>query len=252
MQNATRITAEVRPTASRTTLSQRLDTRTINMFRYLLRLHLALFFLHGRYPSLLHRLVGLDYRCGGPDGPQHMEEGNDKNTMINRPSYKVIAILIIFEGISGLSKGTARLTVKLWDMLGDWWYRVIQKYPEGSSKHLQEERRRSLMHKILEDFVPSIKSQQQQQGAGSDVVQTSLADGNLRSVERNQPARATATRVSTCGVCMNVRESPSGAAPRCGHVFCWKCIIQWTMNVTECPLCRTVCRPQDVIAVYNF
>jgi len=54
-----------------------------------------------------------------------------------------------------------------------------------------------------------------------------------------------------CSICMNFKKFPS--ATPCGHVFCWDCIINWTMNVRkECPLCRRPCREQDVILLKRF
>ena len=54
-----------------------------------------------------------------------------------------------------------------------------------------------------------------------------------------------------CSICMNFKKFPS--ATPCGHVFCWDCIINWTMNVRkECPLCRRPCREQDVIFLKRF
>ena len=52
------------------------------------------------------------------------------------------------------------------------------------------------------------------------------------------------------GVCIVERCNP--AVAKCGHVFCWKCHLHWTRNVTEeCPLCRSMSRLQDVIGLYN-
>lgn len=56
----------------------------------------------------------------------------------------------------------------------------------------------------------------------------------------------------TCGICRGKRSYP--AAPvSCGHVFCWKCVYHWVSTVRpECPLCRSACRPQDLIALHQY
>ena len=56
---------------------------------------------------------------------------------------------------------------------------------------------------------------------------------------------------SICSICKMERKHPS--APSCGHVFCWKCLLHWVSAIRpECPLCRAPCRPQDVVALYNY
>ena len=61
-----------------------------------------------------------------------------------------------------------------------------------------------------------------------------------------------ATRASTCAICRLERSHPA-APSSCGHVFCWNCLIQWVSTVRpECPLCRSPCRPQDMIALHNY
>ena len=48
-----------------------------------------------------------------------------------------------------------------------------------------------------------------------------------------------------CILCLSDMTDPS-CAP-CGHLYCWKCIINWCGEKEECPLCRQICRPQQVI-----
>jgi peroxin-10 len=55
----------------------------------------------------------------------------------------------------------------------------------------------------------------------------------------------------TCAICQQIRKHP--ACPTvCGHVFCWKCLQQWVSSKGECPLCRTTCRPQDILALHSY
>lgn len=56
----------------------------------------------------------------------------------------------------------------------------------------------------------------------------------------------------SCGICKLPRSDPA-ISSNCGHVFCWKCLYQWTSTVRqECPLCRTACRPQEILALYRY
>lgn len=57
---------------------------------------------------------------------------------------------------------------------------------------------------------------------------------------------------STCAICSMPRSHPA-APSSCGHVCCWNCLMQWVSVVRpECPLCRTPCRPQDIICLYDY
>ena len=56
----------------------------------------------------------------------------------------------------------------------------------------------------------------------------------------------------TCAICRNPRSNPA-APSTCGHVFCWTCLMQWVSTVRpECPLCRSPCQPQDILALYRY
>lgn len=62
----------------------------------------------------------------------------------------------------------------------------------------------------------------------------------------------TDSSVHPCGICRMPRLH-SAAPKSCGHVFCWKCLYQWVSTVRpSCPLCRTACRPQDILALHNY
>jgi hypothetical protein len=60
-----------------------------------------------------------------------------------------------------------------------------------------------------------------------------------------------ATQTGTCAICQQIRTHPACPA-LCGHVFCWKCLQQWAASRAECPLCRTACRPQDILALHSY
>lgn len=48
-----------------------------------------------------------------------------------------------------------------------------------------------------------------------------------------------------CVLCLSMMKSPS--VTNCGHLFCWNCIIEWTSEKPECPLCRSFCERQNVL-----
>jgi len=53
-----------------------------------------------------------------------------------------------------------------------------------------------------------------------------------------------------CILCLEQIEETS--VTQCGHVFCWKCIVQWCTVKSECPTCREQCIPSKVIRLHHF
>ena len=53
-----------------------------------------------------------------------------------------------------------------------------------------------------------------------------------------------------CSICLNNFTNISTTI--CGHLFCWKCIIQYLQKNNYCPKCRKLCLPREVILLKNF
>lgn len=215
------------------TLSRILDIRTIDLIKYLLRLHLALFFLNSKYVSLLHRLTGILYRRK-PKLPKESVVTSNPVTNINYPSYIAIASLIVFESILELGDIVARVSVKGWDLLYHWLQ--VRYLHHRSRKITLSTSQHRPVQKLFDEFAPGISSK---------------FKGSPQHVE--ETVNISTGKHSTCGICFSTCETPAGAATRCGHVFCWACIINWTVKIRpECPLCRAKCSPQEVLALYNW
>lgn len=54
----------------------------------------------------------------------------------------------------------------------------------------------------------------------------------------------------TCVLCMDVRTNVS--AIRCGHLFCYDCILDWLKTKNECPVCRDPAKPSNVVFLLNY
>ena len=98
----------------------------------------------------------------------------------------------------------------------------------------------------IADYLERRKNKRQ--AALSDTASSIFPKASKSPIHIERPAKSQ----SYCSICRLPRSNPA-APSSCGHVCCWDCLIQWTSSVRpECPLCRSPCRPQDIIALHCY
>jgi len=232
--------------------SENLD-RYAKMIKWFLKLHLAMFYWNGMYPTIAHRLARIKLRddvapYSSPLGSSSSYSPMSGRIVANRPTYKPIAVMILFQAFAALAQTTAEASIEVAHSIQVSFFRWRRRRRLQSQRYSQSNRRSLLEHNstnseraeyldLIEERVPGIESAK-----------------CCSTVKTKKKKRRTDTSdiIHPCGVCLNERVNP--AAPLgCGHVFCWNCILHWVSNVrAECPLCRAPTKPQSIIPLYNY
>ena len=228
------------------TANENLDRYT-KMIKWFLRLHLALFYWNGMYPTVAHRLAGAKIR---DDVAPYLHPGRPMSGAIvaNRPTYKPIAVMILFQAVASLAQTTAEASIDVAHYIQVAFFRWRRRGRLQDQQHQQQHcngifydatnSERVEYMDMIEERVPGI--------ASAKKIDTTKKKNQKGSGKKD------GSDIHPCGICLNERVHP--AAPSgCGHVFCWNCILHWVSNVRhECPLCRAQTRPQDIIPLYNY
>lgn len=220
-----------------------IDSRSFDRYtkiiKWLLRLHLALFYWNGMYPTVYHRLVGAQIRDNiSPFNPLMNTSPNDGVIVANRPTYKPIAVLILLQALTALVQSAAEASIEIVHKLQIAyfrWRRTRNRYFDERVNNQcigRDGSEREAYLDLVEQRVPSASS---------------ATDVQLKQ----QQTKSKGQSIHPCGICLNERINPA-ASSVCGHVFCWNCILHWVSNIrAECPLCRAPTRPQDILPLYN-
>ncbi len=208
-----------------------------NIIKWLLRLHLAIYYWDGVYPTITHRIAGTNFRDNtSPTAATAAMTSRSGAIVANRPSYKPIAALIFLQAASALLQTAASASIEVAHKLQIAYFRWNRRSSANGLRRSisfnETESERAEYLDFVEARVPGIDSSSKE----------STICSQKKSSESHHP----------CGICLNERIHPA-ASCKCGHVFCWNCILHWVVNVREeCPLCRASTRPQDIIPLYNY
>ncbi len=250
------------------------DKYVIPTLKWIMRLNIALFYINGKYPNILHRLTATRIQnCtpstrAGSNINSARKNMNYRDYMISaeRPSYQPIGLLILVQCTAQLVKGMTNSCLDAWDAYKSN-NRQLQIQNEQREIHIQQhqQRQRQQQHgrcleggevreeerqcvtSTMETRVPSMLSPRRASADNNNIVNIASPPRIISSDSNNR-----STKLVQCGICMNDRVNPS-APKNCGHVFCWGCVQHWIATVRpECPLCRAPTRAQDVIVLYKY
>jgi len=204
------------------------------LIKWIIRFNLALFYLNGRYPTILYRLTGIQMKGSIEDNV-----ANGASMHWSRPCYKFVGRVMIIHAIAKAVQASSLLSLNTWysrRLIEQREERRRERHPNNTIEDSSRIRAETLSSS-MEARVPSLKKTSIMESGGY-IAETVCAGNQTSPIQ--------------CSICMNNRKNPS-ALSGCGHVFCWSCVQHWISTVrSECPICRTTARVQDVIPLYNY
>jgi peroxin-10 len=220
---------------------------TYSMATWLVRLHLAQYLITGKYPTILHRLLGLQLR-----GENEAGASTAQSAVPARPnSQKVLASLILIQASSTAVQKISNWMAQLVASNLEKRRRVAVSSMNALSPEAQLQNSLAgffsdvLLHSIEEDSREAEKSD-----TDDDSVSGNKGSSNV-SHDNNTGTISNSVR-TLCTICRTERKH-SAAPVSCGHICCWNCLNQWVINVRpECPLCRAPCKRQEIILLHQY
>ncbi|UZJ51353.1 hypothetical protein CBS101457_000673 [Exobasidium rhododendri] len=242
------------------------------LLTYLSAAHLALFYLGGKYYSVGQRMSGTRYistisRRPGAKPPSYEVLGfllgiqllvkallraNKWRIEFKRAKEEKATATVLAEKEDGEERHGSTKTVKAKQYnvvtidTTQWSHQTSPPTKVPSKK----ERRQVPLTFPDPDALPSA----QDLGLPSNVDRNLLEAARKSSKIRAAELESISESLLKCTLCMERREPQKGtsAVTECGHVFCWDCIVGWSKEKPECPLCRQSLNPSHLLPIYNF
>ncbi|CCD26258.1 ubiquitin-protein ligase peroxin 10 NDAI_0H00840 [Naumovozyma dairenensis CBS 421] len=182
-----------------------------NLLDLSLDTHMIVFYFQGAYYDLSKRLFGMKYALG------HRVSSNEKQFRDKSSNtYTIVGYIILLQNL-------AKVIPKIMERL--------RQLNFNSASNNNEKLQISNKDRLRNDgTIIRIPKEQ-------EVVHISLSD------EKILPFIPPSSR--NCILCLNDMVDPS-CSP-CGHIFCWRCLMDWCQERAECPLCRQPCLPQQIL-----
>ncbi|CAB4256015.1 similar to Saccharomyces cerevisiae YDR265W PEX10 Peroxisomal membrane E3 ubiquitin ligase, required for for Ubc4p-dependent Pex5p ubiquitination and peroxisomal matrix protein import [Maudiozyma barnettii] len=180
----------------------------------LLDIHMLIFYFKGAYYDMSRRVSGLRYVTG-----HHLTNDEKRIRERNSKTYKVLGSVLLLQSLSNY--------IPLVKYLGQLLTNSIFKHNYRDTNIKSSDQTR------INEKIGIIKGVPEE----SKYHHIDLSDGNCFKFIPESSRK--------CILCLSDISDPSSAP--CGHIYCWKCIINWCTEKEECPLCRQICKPQQVI-----
>ncbi|KAL7005053.1 peroxisome biogenesis factor 10 [Cystobasidiomycetes sp. EMM_F5] len=194
-------------------------------------IHLAIFYLFGRYYHLAKRFFRIRYLSLQPR-PTEAQQGAAGT---KPPSYEVLGVLMVVQ-----------LSVRL-------------------ISHIMERRRLQKEQTSTKEKAASISPVEEAARPIANIDGRSILDLTFDPEDPHPDDLGEApdahsineyededevSQARRCTLCLSPRRDP--AATECGHVFCYQCIVGWAREKPECPLCRQKVILSKILPLYGL
>eukprot|EP01053_Blabericola_migrator_P002185 Blabericola_migrator_1__2184@NODE_1601_length_4192_cov_84_630788_g231_i2_p2_GENE_NODE_1601_length_4192_cov_84_630788_g231_i2NODE_1601_length_4192_cov_84_630788_g231_i2_p2_ORF_typecomplete_len270_score39_20zfC3HC4_2/PF13923_6/1_2e14zfC3HC4_3/PF13920_6/6_8e13ProkRING_4/PF14447_6/2_1e11zfC3HC4/PF00097_25/9_5e11zfRING_5/PF14634_6/4_9e09zfC3HC4_4/PF15227_6/1_4e08Ubox/PF04564_15/5_2e08zfRING_UBOX/PF13445_6/6_6e08zfRING_UBOX/PF13445_6/3_5e02zfRING_2/PF13639_6/1_6e07zfrbx1/PF12678_7/3_4e06zfRING_6/PF148 len=75
----------------------------------------------------------------------------------------------------------------------------------------------------------------------AEASQSTPSHGDIKREDKGEPF--------DCNVCFDLAQDP--VVTRCGHLYCWPCLVSWLKHHQECPVCKARVTQETVIPIYG-
>lgn len=207
-------------------------SRVSHLVQNLVALHLALFYINGKYYSVMKRAFGLRYMFG------HTLDGNAA-AAAGGGEYHVLGALLAIQTVTQLGLFSAAGSVvtpvanSIYSAIKSCVTSKKDTTTDQDESNVNEEEAKVVLNSDMSpeemlDAITTAPAEMPSQKTTSGHAQISLDDPTAMAYIPNQSR--------TCVLCLSLLRDPTTTL--CGHLFCWTCITEWCREKPECPLCR--------------